>query len=539
MFTAEHFELLNKWRDQRKTPGDGQAQDAYDELKNAYKQIEVWANGLQKKCFPDGRVTLRQKPTNQAGNFSSYLWAKIYPSRNSPDWLAFTVSIDCDNGFLVKIDITQSTGEDKKERFLAIKRRRDEQVPFRATLTANDGFNLSMEHLIQWSVNEVEKFEHRYAEIVSELNTELRHQGNSPIQRSLKSGVVELESNYESHTKNIIYYGPPGTGKTFEIQKILDNEYTDEEYTDKELRQRYEFVTFHQSYGYEEFVEGLRPVIDESNRDEHLEDSTDSNNSGQVRYEIKPGAFLRLCERARKNPSQRFAMVIDEINRGNVSKIFGELITLVELDKRAGTENAISATLPYSGKSFSVPMNVDVIGTMNTADRSLALVDTALRRRFEFIESMPNPSTLEGVVVSKGGKDIDIKKLLTTINKRIEALYNRDHTIGHAYFTHLKKLNEEERFSELKKIFQYKIIPLLEEYFFEDWQKIRLVLGDNQKRNKDQQFVQEIGRGDDLVELFGQDHGLNQHAIRSRYQLNVNALDSLGAYIGIYDPTDL
>jgi MoxR-like ATPase len=349
----------------------------------------------------------------------------------------------------------------------------------------------------------------------------------------------ENEPKSERPAENVIYYGPPGTGKTFEIQKILDNEYTDEEYTDKELRQRYEFVTFHQSYGYEEFVEGLRPVIDESNRDEHLEDSTGSNTSGQVRYEIKPGAFLRLCERARKNPSQRFAMVIDEINRGNVSKIFGELITLVELDKRAGTENAISVTLPYSGKNFSVPMNVDVIGTMNTADRSLALVDTALRRRFEFIESMPKPLTLEGVVVSKGGKNINIKKLLTTINKRIEALYNRDHTIGHAYFTHLKKLDEEERFSELKKIFQYKIIPLLEEYFFEDWQKIRLVLGDNQKRNKDQQFVQEIGRGDDLVELFGRDHGLNQHAIRSRYQLNVDALDSLGAYIGIYDPTDL
>lgn len=284
----------------------------------------------------------------------------------------------------------------------------------------------------------------------------------------------------------------------------------------------YEFVTFHQSYGYEEFIEGLRPVLDE--------------NSGGLSYEIQPGAFLRLCERARMNPKRKYAMVIDEINRGNISKIFGELITLIEIDKREGAEQAAFLTLPYSGDTFSVPSNVDVIGTMNTADRSLALLDTALRRRFEFEELMPNLSAIEDLVVSHDGVDIDIVRLLGTMNKRIEALYDRDHMIGHAYFIGLNKTPVPERFGELNSIFRNRIIPLLEEYFFEDWQKIRLVLGDNQKRDKQYEFIQEISRDEDLAALFGQNDVLEQYAIRSRYQLNVDGFEQALAYRGIYDP---
>lgn len=145
--------------------------------------------------------------------------------------------------------------------------------------------------------------------------------------------------------------------------------------------QRYSFVTFHQSYGYEEFVEGLRPVL------------TGETDAGEVAYEIRPGAFKELCRKARQAPDQRFAMVIDEINRGNISKIFGELITLIEADKRdplTGGVSPVEVVLAYSGEKFSVPANVDIIGTMNTADRSLALLDTALRRRFEFVALLPD-----------------------------------------------------------------------------------------------------------------------------------------------------
>ena len=346
--------------------------------------------------------------------------------------------------------------------------------------------------------------------------------------------------------KNVIYYGPPGTGKTFKLVELLKKDYTDEDYG-----QCYEFVTFHQSYGYEEFVEGLRPVIIKPGETSAADSEAASSLNGEVRYEIKPGAFLRLCDRARENPMQQYAMVIDEINRGNISKIFGELITLIEPDKRDpldGGKPPIELTLAYSGEKFSVPANLDIIGTMNTADRSLALLDTALRRRFDFVPLLPDTradedpdqphsAPLAGLMVpTTQAGEINVRLMLERINERIEALYDRDHTVGHAYFTHLKDVDRKDRFSELKTVFRNKIIPLLEEYFFEDWQKIRLVLGDNQKKDKQHQFVHEISREEDLLDLFGSDHELDQYASRrTRYQKNLKALDEPQAYVGIYD----
>lgn len=292
--------------------------------------------------------------------------------------------------------------------------------------------------------------------------------------------------------------------------------------------QRYSFVTFHQSYGYEEFVEGLRPVLG------------GEAEAGDIQYEIRAGAFKDLCRKARLAPEHRFAMVIDEINRGNISKIFGELITLIEPDKREGAENTISITLPYSGESFSVPPNVDIIGTMNTADRSLAMLDIALRRRFDFVPVLPDArdeagAPLFGLRVTLGGQVIDIPRMLSVINQRVEALYDRDHCIGHAYFTSLAQVPDgDERLVALSQVFSNRIVPLLEEYFFEDWQKIRLVLADNQKPEAARFVIESQDHEEDLARLFGSDHGLDTYATKQRYVVQDAAFANPDAYIGIY-----
>lgn len=223
---------------------------------------------------------------------------------------------------------------------------------------------------------------------------------------------------------------------------------------------RYEFVTFHQSFTYEDFIEGIKPNFDDEGND--------------LTYSIQDGVFKKICLKARKDPDQNYAIFIDEINRGNVSQIFGELITLIEEDKREGEENQLQTILPYSKTSFSVPPNLYIIGTMNTADRSIEALDTALRRRFSFIE-MPAKHDLiktQGKVPDGILNDIDLVDLLKTINKRIEKLLDKDHMIGHSYFLNISNMKG------LKSSFQNKVIPLLQEYFFGDYGKVGLVLGD-------------------------------------------------------------
>ncbi|WP_245883881.1 AAA family ATPase [Vibrio albus] len=231
-----------------------------------------------------------------------------------------------------------------------------------------------------------------------------------------------------------------------------------------------------------------------------------------------------------RGTKQNYVLIIDEINRGNISKIFGELITLIEPSKREGQTESLQLTLPYSGKPFSVPDNLYIIGTMNTADRSLTMMDTALRRRFEFKEMMPEPKLLAGSIVEHNDKDndtytkIDLFALLTKLNERIEVLFDREHTLGHAFFMPVKELvdadEQEAAFEELVHVFQNKIIPLLQEYFFDDWEKIRLVLADNQKPDALQLITKTEYK--DLTELFGKQNnvdlygeGIVQYRLRS------------------------
>ena len=242
-------------------------------------------------------------------------------------------------------------------------------------------------------------------------------------------------------------------------------------------KQRYSMVSFHQAYGYEEFVEGIRPVMSVNEQDgqgaqtnfqtNHQANRQNSHqeSSNQMRYAIQDGAFLKLCKRAANDPEQRYAMLIDEINRANVSRVFGELLSLIEPDKRSGQANAMQVNLAYSGRTFSVPANVDIYATMNTQDHSLAPLDMALRRRFRFIDCPPQPALLPVISISnnssKGLEDdksvetIDLAKLLSGLNRRIIQTLGQEAQLGHAFLFSVNNL------AQLQTILVEQIIPQL------------------------------------------------------------------------------
>jgi len=209
-------------------------------------------------------------------------------------------------------------------------------------------------------------------------------------------------------------------------------------------------ITFHQSYSYEEFIEGIRPVLNPAEQ------------NGTIGFEIKDGVFKEMCSIARRDPGNKYLLIIDEINRGNISKVFGELITLLEDDKR----EALTVQLPYSKDQFTVPKNLFVLGTMNTADRSIALLDIALRRRFNFIEIMPDYKLIENSI-----DGVDLAALLKTVNQKLEVMTDRDHQIGHSYFMNVDDVQA------LHSVWYNKVLPLLSEYFYNDWDRLIEVVG--------------------------------------------------------------
>jgi 5-methylcytosine-specific restriction enzyme B len=227
-----------------------------------------------------------------------------------------------------------------------------------------------------------------------------------------------------------------------------------------------------------------------------------------------------------KNERKPHVLIIDEINRGNISRIFGELITLIEPSKRMGKPDALTVVLPYSKKPFSVPDNVYLIGTMNTADRSLAGLDIALRRRFTFREMAPDAELLMKTEV----EGVNIGVMLRVMNERIEVLLDRDHCLGHAYFMPLRERTNPS-LAELSFIFRQQILPLLQEYFFEDWERIAWVLNDQAKKDFDLAFV--VKASDDLTKLFGPGEAANLRNADKRWRINHKAFDRIDSYRGI------
>lgn len=274
------------------------------------------------------------------------------------------------------------------------------------------------------------------------------------------SGPVDL-------TPTIIY-GPPGTGKTYRLQNDFVSFFAPENVV---------FATFHQSFAYEDFVQGLKPVLDEA------EDN-------DVRYVIEHGVFYRICDVAarlagyhslayairddkesRKKvfdeaiADNKIALLcIDEINRGNVAAIFGDLISLIEPSKRLGGGDELILTLPYSKMPFGVPANLAIVGTMNTADRSIQLLDSALRRRFRFVEMLPDYEAIAHELS---------RDALRAINKRIRAILGKDAQLGHSHF-----IGIDSSVGALRVIAD-RLVPQLEEYFYNDVDKVRFVLNDD------------------------------------------------------------
>jgi len=265
--------------------------------------------------------------------------------------------------------------------------------------------------------------------------------------------------NKDNQIKNIILYGAPGIGKTYNYKNLISM-IENQEKSQKEIfdtiannsevlennieipKERVAFITFHQSYSYEDFIEGFRP-----------------QRNGAIK--LVDGIFKIVCDAARKDKEQNYYFVIDEINRGNISKIFGELITLIEEDKR----EELSVILPYSKQTFSIPKNLYIIATMNSTDKSIATIDIALRRRFTFIKMKPNAD-----LVSEYAKDFMIQ-----LNEIIKERLGEDYMIGHSYFMDI------ETQEDLEFVKEYKIKPLLEEYFYASGESVEDILSEIEK----------------------------------------------------------
>ncbi|MFU1795398.1 McrB family protein [Paenibacillus azoreducens] len=355
---------------------------------------------------------------------------------------------------------------------------------------------------------------------------------------SLKDSKVSNTTPLPFCDRNRIMYGPPGTGKTYHVVdaalSILDparyeelKELNDRKKMKDAFRQYINkgqliFTTFHQSYAYEDFIEGLKSDkhggfapedgVFKRAAIEALYYGLDLNPTKEEQRDTYPLKKDKVMRALQANDvfhfehAERVVVVIDEINRGNISKIFGELITLLEEDKRLHEDNETLVTLPYSRERFVLPPNLYIVGTMNTADRSIALLDTALRRRFSFKEILPDPEVLSNIL-----SEIQLDEMLAKMNQRIEVLYDRDHTIGHAFFIHVQNLDD------LIHVFHNKILPLLQEYFYDDWEKIGLILGGIGRGENDAFIIYE--QTIPLNDLFRSGSSLTSMTIKKEYRI--------------------
>ncbi|MFW6238461.1 MAG: AAA family ATPase [Halanaerobiales bacterium] len=327
-----------------------------------------------------------------------------------------------------------------------------EREEFKHTVSVDWNENFSPQNIEEqkyWAMKTVyEISEDLYKKIKDSDEDNGKEESEKHFTEIEKKTFARLKSNLK-RKRNVILYGPPGTGKTYLALRYLKWC----KFQDKEIALEDEFVTFHPSFSYEDFIEGYRPVSKEGILDFHLED----------------GVFKKLCRRAQRNGDKSYYLIIDEINRGDVAKIFGEMITLLEKDKRGQT-----ITLSQSGEEFYVPDNVYIIATMNTSDKSVKMLDAALRRRFGFIECMPEYALIDEPIEEMGLSPADI---LRQINRELRDIEDREKQIGHSYF--MLDGRQVETVEELREAYLYEIIPLVAEYCYSNYAKIGEIIGDD------------------------------------------------------------
>lgn len=678
--------------------------------KNAVIEFEKYANLLLGQIKDKDYVYEKCSSWQNSGNLAKYLWIEFKKKGKEKYPHSISVAIYLDNGsnknhevllgFNIEAKDNRCTSIDYEyhNKILEVPIVRESNLYYRANTFSNKNIeyydikdlkndldsnsikklligkivegpyiNENAERIVHESISVIEELRPFYEHIISErekAEIDINYINNNiPKKNEEKDfGMRNLDIGL-----NTILFGPPGTGKTYnainyavaicsdneDLNSIKAKNYKEVliEYEKLKSEGRIIFTTFHQSYGYEEFIEGIYPIIDTQNEESDLKyiiksgifkslcesadksiidnnkfnirndasvwkvtirnsvaDDCFNNNRVRINFEfddegadgfinqIKIGDIILTTNGSRRNINgiavvndnacnlkkafsdkvsrgvewiiknidedifslneqklmQRntvaklsrvkidklldfiisksnigrgfqvenykpYVIIIDEINRGNISKIFGELITLIEDTKRKGMDEEASSILPYSRKEFSVPSNIYIIGTMNTADRSIALMDTALRRRFNFVEMMPDVDVLKNIS-TENLDGLDIVEMLNKINERITFLYDREHTIGHAFFM---KLKNSADINTLGNIFKTSVIPLLQEYFYEDYHKIQLVLGDNAKVDSSTKFILDEkleindiikGNTDDDIDLPEKKYRINNEA---------------------------
>lgn len=388
---------------------------------------KLFKQQLEKKKATVIKNIIYYKYNNNTFKEAEPLVAKIIAYLQNPSYempiFSNNAEKKLDNHFLpVQLDILGESFGKKCKQIAA-------EIPIKGNNSANNSYLLAMLF-----------FTESVKKIWASAEEQIWEQAETAAEAIVPYQVSRQRSEYPL---NQILYGVAGTGKTYQARQIAAE-------ITSQNGENIEFITFHAGYYYEDFIEGIKPKV---------------GKNGLI-YEVQDGVFKQICARAAADPNHNYVLIIDEINRANLSQVFGELISLIEPNKRGGNAEALSAKLPYSKQNFEVPSNLYLIGTMNSSDKSITAIDWALRRRFYFKEVLPQSNLLDNKLI----EGVNLSKLLETINERVAIQIGSEAQIGHSYFLQI------ETFAQLNEVMWQQIIPLLTELLLGEVENIQHIL---------------------------------------------------------------